>query len=112
MTQKPSTRYATFLKDHAQDALDEMLELEAGPRPEDKCSVCGDALPLPIKPGIPRLRCYDCFGTPHLCLECLSKTHRLNPFHRVWRWDTTKAFWEKTTTGEVGMRLYGGHALI
>ena len=86
-----------------------MLEQEAGPRPNDQCASCGETLTLPSEGQAPRLRCYDCFGIPHLCLDCMRKTHRFNPFHRVWRWDTTKAFWEKTTTGEVGMRLYGGH---
>ncbi|KAI0664425.1 hypothetical protein C8Q70DRAFT_905479 [Cubamyces menziesii] len=106
---KPSTRYAAFLKDNARDTLDELLELEAGPRPDDRCANCGETLALPSNSQTARVRCYDCFGIPNLCLDCLRKTHRLNPFHHVWRWDATKAFWEKTTTAAVGMRLYGGH---
>ncbi|KAI0643312.1 hypothetical protein C8Q79DRAFT_915187, partial [Trametes meyenii] len=55
-----------------------------------------------------RVRCADCHGFPHLCNPCALRTHEHNPFHRLWRWDVEKGFWDKVSTAEVGVRLYGG----
>ncbi|KAI9068138.1 hypothetical protein FKP32DRAFT_1609054 [Trametes sanguinea] len=69
---------------------------------------CRDPLPSPSNTLCERWRCYDCFACPHLCAACALSTHRLNPFHRLWKWNRSKRFWEKTTTAQVGLQLYGG----
>ncbi|KAI0644659.1 hypothetical protein C8Q79DRAFT_1001927 [Trametes meyenii] len=50
----------------------------------------------------------DCHGFPRLCTLCAFRTHEHNPFHRLWRWDVEKGFWDKISTTDVGVRLYGG----
>ncbi|KAH9884219.1 hypothetical protein C8Q73DRAFT_644132 [Cubamyces lactineus] len=64
---------------------------------------------MPAEGAPCRLRCYDCLGRPHYCETCLLRTHRRTPFHRIWQWSTEDGFWHKTTTGALGMKLWGGH---
>ncbi|KAI0691552.1 hypothetical protein C8Q76DRAFT_771966 [Earliella scabrosa] len=46
---------------------------------------------------------------PDLCHSCLLITHRLNPFHRLLVWDQQRALWQRVTTSDIGLVLYGGH---
>ncbi|KAI0648456.1 hypothetical protein C8Q79DRAFT_905667 [Trametes meyenii] len=57
-----------------------------------------------------RVRCRDCIGRAHFCLDCLHKYHRLSPFHRLLRWSTELQIWEKITLSDMGLVLHGGHS--
>ncbi|KAI0668291.1 hypothetical protein C8Q78DRAFT_1071556 [Trametes maxima] len=50
----------------------------------------------------------NCHGFPRLCGRCALRAHEHNPFHRLWRWDVEKGFWDKMSTAVLGVRLYGG----
>ncbi|KAI0656991.1 hypothetical protein C8Q70DRAFT_1046552 [Cubamyces menziesii] len=56
-----------------------------------------------------RWRCLDCLGRAHFCGACVSKYHRLNPFHRLLRWNPGLGYWEKRAMADHGHVLCYGH---
>lgn len=52
-------------------------------------------------------RCRDCLGKPLLCGQCCQDQHRLQPFHRVQRWNGT--FFEDSWLYRAGVALNFGH---
>lgn len=110
--QRPSVRFAKFMKHHAQAAHEHLLDQECPPAAGDICAICSAGLQGPTASAGPserRYRCLDCFGRPHLCLTCTTSSHTLNPFHRVLCWDTELGFWDKRNMTDLGFVLYTGH---
>ncbi|RPD52463.1 hypothetical protein L227DRAFT_479994, partial [Lentinus tigrinus ALCF2SS1-6] len=56
-----------------------------------------------------RMRCFDCFRQPHLCMPCASLAHQLSPFHRLLEWEMQAGFWKKLTRADLRIRLHYGH---
>lgn len=52
-------------------------------------------------------RCRTCFGGRMRCETCTVSHHVETPFHHVERW--TGSFFERTTLGILGLKLYCGH---
>ncbi|KAI0686970.1 hypothetical protein C8Q76DRAFT_635860 [Earliella scabrosa] len=109
---------------HAKIALDAWLEHERPPDPSARCFHCDTELTKKLTTSAeeqPRghstdtnsrpsfYRCFDCHFMPDLCRSCLLIIHRLNPFHRLLSWDPVRAMWQRTTTANLGLVLYGGH---
>ncbi|KZT38987.1 hypothetical protein SISSUDRAFT_968609, partial [Sistotremastrum suecicum HHB10207 ss-3] len=53
------------------------------------------------------LTCLDCFQPELSCRECIVKSHRHAPLHRVQTW--TGAFWERTSLQALGLTVQLGH---
>ena len=101
-----------FMDSYAQDAQDRLVDLEKPPTADQACAWCDARLPLPSTAAPSqtcRWRCLDCLGRAHFCGACVSKYHRLNPFHRLLRWNPGLGYWEKRAMADHGHVLCYGH---
>jgi hypothetical protein len=102
-TQSTHNLMRDFVTHHKGDFIQLLLERE-GCRNVSQCNICREELP-----ANKRFCCEDCLGLPHLCEQCVRRSHRLDPLHRVTKW--TGDCFQPCSTEEITLLcpLYLGH---
>ena len=89
---------------HAMLARD-MLDQREEPPHDIQCAGCKVKYSDANESSSTFYYCEDCFPPHRKCDECVIRSHREHPFHRIRAWDPAGGFWRRLDLGDLGYEM-------